>query len=216
MKRIVSSILFLSLAAPSFATTHKDVFNVPCNELWRALKDTLKNSGKYGIIGLNDSEMTASYNIGGNLTGKRVNSAVLNSKDNGASCELQVQTAFSGLVNNDAGDLKSRVTDSLIKLKGQPLPSPANPSDQSGPQTAPAQVMLAIDSTPPNTDIEIDGAFVGNTPSAVSVALGSHNIAVKKKGFADWTRTLNVTGGNVHLNAELEAAAPSAPAAPPR
>jgi hypothetical protein len=216
MKRIVTSILFLSLAAPSFATTHKDVFNVPCNELWRALKDTLKNSGKYGIIGLNDSEMTASYNIGGNLTGKRVNSAVLNSKDNGASCELQVQTAFSGLVNNDAGDLKSRVTDSLIKLKGQPLPIPASPSDQSGPQTAPAQAMLAIDSTPPNADIEIDGAFVGNTPSAVSVALGSHNIAVKKKGFADWTRTLNVTGGNVHLNAELEAAAPSAPAAPPQ
>ena len=214
MKRIATSILFLSLAAPGFATTHKDVFNVPCNELWRALKDTLKNSGKYGIIGLNDSEMTASYNIGGNLTGKRINSAVLNSKDNGASCELQVQTAFSGLVNNDAGDLKSRVTDSLVKLKGQPLPNPASPSDQSGPQTATAQATLAIDSTPPNADIEIDGGFVGNTPSAVSIAPGSHKIAVKKKGFADWTRTLNVTGGNVHLNADLEAAAPSAPAAP--
>jgi hypothetical protein len=216
MKRIVTSILFLSLAAPSFATTHKDTFNVPCNELWRALKDTLKNSGKYGIIGVNDSEMTASYNIGGNLTGKRINSAVLNSKDNGASCELQVQTAFSGLANNDAGDLKSRVVDSLIKLKGQPLPNPASPSDQSGPQAPAAQTMLAIDSTPPNADIEIDGAFIGNTPSMVPVAPGSHKIAVKKKGFADWTRILNVTGGNVHLNAELEAAAPSTPAAPPQ
>jgi hypothetical protein len=216
MKRIVTSILFLSIAAPSFATTHKDVFNLPCNELWRALKDTLKNSGKYGIIGLNDSEMTASYNIGGNLTGKRVNSAVLNSKDNGASCELQVQTAFSGLANNDAGDLKSRVTDSLIKLKGQPLPNLPSPSDQSGPQAPAAQAMLAIDSTPPNADIEIDGAFIGNTPSTVPVALGSHKIAVKKKGFADWARILNVTGGNVHLNAELEAAAPSTPAAPPQ
>jgi hypothetical protein len=216
MKRIVTSILFLSLAAPGFATTHKDVFNVPCNELWRALKDTLKNSGKYGIIGVNDSEMTASYNIGGNLTGKRVNSAVLNSKDNGASCELQVQTAFSGLANNDAGDLKSRVTDSLIKLKGQPLPNPVSPPDQSGPQPAAVQAMIAIDSTPPNADIEIDGAFIGNTPSTVPVAPGSHKIAVKKKGFADWTRILNVTGGNVHLNAELVAAAPSTPAAPPQ
>ena len=65
--------------------------------------------------------MTASYNIGGNLTGKRVNSVVLNSKDNGANCELQVQTAFSGLANNDAGDLKKRVDESLVKLKGQPL-----------------------------------------------------------------------------------------------
>ncbi len=90
MRKSVIALVILAacsfLAAPSFAATHKDVFNVPCNELWRALKDTLKNSGKYGIIGVNDSEMTASYNIGGYLTGKRVNSAVLNNKDNGASC----------------------------------------------------------------------------------------------------------------------------------
>jgi hypothetical protein len=68
----------------------------------------------------------------------------------------------------------------------------------------PAQASLVIDSTPPGADIEIDGAFVGNTPSSVSVTPGSHQIAVKKKGFADWTKTLNVTGGTVHLSAELE------------
>jgi hypothetical protein len=67
-----------------------------------------------------------------------------------------------------------------------------------------AQASLAIDSTPPAADIEIDGAFVGNTPSTVTVASGSHQIAVKKKGFAVWSRTLTVTGGTVHLNAELE------------
>jgi hypothetical protein len=71
---------------------------------------------------------------------------------------------------------------------------------------APAQASLVIDSSPPGADIEIDGAFVGNTPSTVSVAPGSHQIAVKKKGFTDWTKTLNVTGGSVHLNAELEQA----------
>jgi hypothetical protein len=207
MKRIVALILFLSLAVPAFASTHKDVFNVPCNELWRALKDTLRNSGKYGIIGISDSEMTASYNIGGNLTGKRINSVLLNSIDNGASCEMQVQTAYSGLFNNDAGDLKTRVDASLAKLKSEPLPNPAKPSGQSGAQTAAAQASLAIDSTPPNADIEIDGAFVGNTPSTISVSPGSHQITVKKKGFADWTKTLKVTGGNVHLSAALEAEA---------
>jgi hypothetical protein len=67
-----------------------------------------------------------------------------------------------------------------------------------------AQALLSIDSTPTGADIEIDGAFVGNTPSSVSVAPGSHQIAVKKKGFTDWIKTLNVTGGTVHLNAELE------------
>ena len=67
-----------------------------------------------------------------------------------------------------------------------------------------AQASLAIDSTPPGADIEIDGAFVGNSPSTVVVAPGSHQIAVKKKGFTDWNKTLNVSGGTVHLNAELE------------
>jgi hypothetical protein len=68
------------------------------------------------------------------------------------------------------------------------------------------QVTLAISSTPPGADIEVDGGFVGNTPSTVSLTPGSHKIVVKKKGFADWSKTLNVTGGNVNLSAELEQA----------
>jgi hypothetical protein len=203
VKRIVLLFLLLSFALPGFASTHKDVFNVPCNELWRAVKDTLRNSGKYGIIAIDNEEMTASYNMGGNLTAKRTNSAVLNSKDNGASCELQVQTAYSGLVNNDAGDMKKRVEESLAKLRGQPLPATA--AAQSTAPAPAAQASLVIDSTPSGADIEIDGGFVGNTPSTLSVAPGSHQVAVKKKGFTDWMKTLNVTGGSVHLNAELEA-----------
>ncbi len=74
------------------------------------------------------------------------------------------------------------------------------------PTAAQTQVSLIIDSTPPGADVEIDGAFVGNTPSTVTVAPGSHQIAVKKKGFIDWTKTLNVTGGTIHLNAEMEQA----------
>jgi hypothetical protein len=206
MMRFVVSILLALIAIPAFGSTHEDSFSVSCNELWRAVKDTLRNSGKYGIISIDDKELTASYNIGGNLTGKRINSAVLNSKDNGASCELQVQTAYSGLVNNDYGDFKKRVDDSLTKLKGQPLPV-----DENGAPAAPAQASLAIDSTPSGADIEVDGAFVGNTPSTIDVKPGSHQINVKKNGFVTWTRTLNVTGGTIHLNAELDAETPAKP-----
>jgi hypothetical protein len=66
------------------------------------------------------------------------------------------------------------------------------------------QASVMIDSTPAGADIEIDGAFVGNTPSTLTVTAGSHKLSVKKKGFAEWTKTLNVTGGTVHLNAELD------------
>jgi len=204
VKRILLLVLLLFVGTQAFASTHKELYNVPCNTLWRALKDTLRNSGKYGIISIADTEMTASYNIGGNLTGKRINSAVLNPKDDGANCEMQVQTAYSGLVNNDAGDLKKRVDESLAKLKDLP-PDPATaPSAQPGAAPAAAPASFSIDSVPAGADIEIDGAFVGNTPSTVSVTAGSHTIAVKKKGFNPWTKTVSVTGGTIHLSAELE------------
>jgi hypothetical protein len=65
---------------------------------------------------------------------------------------------------------------------------------------------LVISSTPPGADIEIDGNFVGNTPSTITVSPGSHQVVVRKKGFADWSRTLNVTGGTISLDASLDAA----------
>jgi hypothetical protein len=86
----------------------------------------------------------------------------------------------------------------------------ASPAPLAAPAAAVAQANIVIDSTPPGADIELDGGFVGNTPSTIAVTLGSHQIVVKKKGFAYWTRKLNVTGGSIHLNVELETAAPAA------
>ena len=138
MKATVLAFVLCACSAPAFAKTHSFVYNMPCTSLWPAVKDTLRNSGKYGIIGISSEEMTASYNIGGALTGKRVNSLVLNPKPDG--CELQVQTSFSGFVNNDVDDLKKRVDESLAKLKSAPVPpnAPAGPTAPAGPATPPA------------------------------------------------------------------------------
>ncbi len=113
MQRVALVLLMtLMMAAPSFAKTHKNMYSVPCGKLWLAVKDTVRNSGDYQIIWLDNNEMIASYAIGvGN--NMRINSTVLTA--NGDSCEMQVQTAFSGPFNNDAGDFKSRVDASLAK-----------------------------------------------------------------------------------------------------
>ncbi len=66
---------------------------------------------------------------------------------------------------------------------------------------------LQLESTPSGADIEVDGSFVGNTPSEVQVTEGEHSVTVKKSGFTTWDRKLKVSAGsNVHLNAELEKA----------
>lgn len=64
---------------------------------------------------------------------------------------------------------------------------------------------LQLESDPSGADIEVDGSFVGNTPSDVQITEGEHTVSVKKVGFKDWERKLKVSGGSsVHLNAELE------------
>jgi len=70
-----------------------------------------------------------------------------------------------------------------------------------------ASALLDIVSTPPGADIEIDGKFVGSTPSSINVAPGDHDVAVKKSGFAVWDRKVSVSSGHININAELEAEA---------
>ncbi len=87
------------------------------------------------------------------------------------------------------------------------------PAPVSAATPGPLQAGILVESSPAGADIEIDGSFVGNTPSTVNVAPGSHDITVKKKGFAVWNRKMNVSGGGIHVNADLEVA--SAPAVAP-
>lgn len=72
----------------------------------------------------------------------------------------------------------------------------------------PSTGKLSVASVPDGADIEVDGSFVGNTPSDVQVPEGEHTVSVKKTGFTTWERKLKVSGGSsVHLNAEMEKAA---------
>ena len=69
----------------------------------------------------------------------------------------------------------------------------------------PLSAKLQMESSPTGADIEVDGSFVGNTPSDVQVTEGDHTISVKKPGFNTWERKMKVSAGSsVHLNAELE------------
>ena len=65
MRRIaVASLMLFIVAETSFAKSHQDTYPVSCTVLWSAVKDTIRNSGKYGILGMDSAEMTASYSIG--------------------------------------------------------------------------------------------------------------------------------------------------------
>lgn len=88
----------------------------------------------------------------------------------------------------------------------------AHESPDSGPTASAPEVSgesatsikVSFMSTPPGADIEIDGNFVGNTPSSVELAPGDHSVAIKKAGYNIWERKLKVMGGEIQLDAELE------------
>jgi len=67
-----------------------------------------------------------------------------------------------------------------------------------------ADAAVAVSSTPSGADINLDGAFVGNTPSTITVAAGKHTITVTKAGYKFWERQVRVTGGKIDISAQLE------------
>lgn len=64
---------------------------------------------------------------------------------------------------------------------------------------------ITVDASAPNSDIEIDGNFVGSTPSTINLVAGKHQIVVKKAGYQDWTRSMMVSTGVVRVSAEMVA-----------
>jgi hypothetical protein len=97
-----------------------------------------------------------------------------------------------------------------------PAPQPggtavAAPSPASGPPaTSSPDVMkspeltVAVSSTPDGAEIEVDGHFMGSTPSSIALAPGEHVVVVRKPSFMPWERKLQLTGGEIRLNADLE------------
>jgi hypothetical protein len=111
----------------------------------------------------------------------------------GKDISIPKGTEITAYVN---GDMK------LDIAKFQPA-APANGPTQVAEASASAK--LQLESDPSGADIDVDGSFVGNTPSDVQVTEGDHTVTVKKTGFKDWERRLKVTAGSsVHLNVELE------------
>jgi PEGA domain len=86
----------------------------------------------------------------------------------------------------------------------QATPTPPGVVPSAGSQ-ANADTGIEITSVPAGADVELDGSFIGNTPSTIGVSPGDHTIIVKKKGYKIWERKIKVSSGKVNVFAELDA-----------
>ena len=132
MRRIAVVALILSVfALPVFSKSHKQTYPNTCTEVWAAVKDTLGNPENYTVKIADETHMTVSYAVKHSthvtVTGalrQRPNTVSLTPK--GTSCELEVQSGYSGFEHNDAGDFAKRVSESLAKQKE---PAPSKPAE---------------------------------------------------------------------------------------
>ncbi len=101
--------------------------------------------------------------------------------------------------------LGNAVTDACSAITKDWAAHPAvNASVKESATAAVTETRVEITSSPAGAEIEVDGKFMGNTPSSIHLDPGEHTVTVTKDGYAGWQKTIKVTGGNVSLVAELQ------------
>jgi hypothetical protein len=132
-------------------------------------------------------------------------------KTSGDSIFSKSTLSVGGSVQDACEAITKHWNDHAGELKAQGPASAAgtNVQSQTGPvsTTGSTKANTVIASNPSGADIEIDGSYVGSTPSSVQLENGEHEIHIKKTGFQDWSRKIKITGGTINVNADLEVSA---------
>ena len=118
------------------------------------------------------------------------------------SLGASVQEACNA-IRKDWAQNSDKIRSAAAEESAKQKPAAALVPATLGAGSAPTRV--AVTSAPAGADIEVDGNFVGNTPSTVDIPAGDHTVTVSKNGYKSWERKLKSSGGNVNLNVELEA-----------
>jgi hypothetical protein len=93
----------------------------------------------------------------------------------------------------EAGPLPAAKQNSANESRAEKAPSArAFSSAPAGSESG----VLTLSCDTDGAEIYIDGKFVGDTPSTISLVSGTHQIAIKAKGKKDWKREIEVMKGS--------------------
>jgi hypothetical protein len=83
------------------------------------------------------------------------------------------------------------------------------PNDPSATCTSSTGACVTFVSEPQGADIYVDGKFMGDTPSMIILAAGSHELRIEAERFTPWSRTFEASAGNkVTIRATLHSQVP--------
>jgi hypothetical protein len=119
----------------------------------------------------------------------------------GAKYTLTVRNTSDARLDNGT----QRKPDKLDYLSSAPVPTASTPAPAESEAAVPgAAAKVHITSTPTGGEIYIDGKFYGNAPSDIALPAGEHVVKVALGGGKEWTRSVQVTSGEIQLHATAE------------
>jgi hypothetical protein len=195
---IASLSLTLLLATPSFAQSGSIIPEHGAGHADKPSCVVLKRMGpadqvtshlySFGIRGKQFQYVEGKLPDGFPFHGRLTDHDVRNLQSRGAEVIVLNQNYTPDELKQARTDCQGITGKTPLQEEAKATSSPAQPTTASASPTSGATSAganeLSISSTPPGADIEVDGKFVGNTPSSVTLAPGDHDIAVKKGGFA--------------------------------
>jgi PEGA domain len=152
-----------------------------------------ESKAKKGLFSKNDQIMV-SNKAGDVLLSSTVRSVATAAKD---ACNV-ITSDFAA-----HGHAKTAATAQPAATPAKTTPAEPKAEALSSASATGSSTELAISSSPDGADIELDGKFVGNSPSSITVPNGDHMIVVRMVGRQSWKRTISTSGGKVNLNAIL-------------
>ena len=206
---------------------HKDSYNVFAGHLMEALAQRLDERGFVRVDSLSGAcckvaiELLDIVSSTQGLTGVLIEVKATVEISDAAGRQVYFNS-YGGQTRSKAGGARAMIdrageglADDVVKDAALMKVLSAT-TDAAGARAA-ALASVTVSSSPADADIEMNGAFTGNTPSTLKLQAGEYRIVVKKEGYKPWERRLKVaSGATIAVNAELTAVETApAPVAPP-
>ena len=116
----------------------------------------------------------------------------------------------AGITTQTAKPEETKAAESKEPAKAAPAAASSDAAlapaaDASNVTMAEAEAIIALVSTPAGADVNVDDAFVGNTPATLKLKPGKHTIKISMAGYKDWAREMTVlSGSQVSLTATMD------------
>ena len=125
------------------------------------------------------------------------------SKNSQSMAEAVAKHLKEFVEHNSGNDvLTARASETATAESAQPEPAPV--ADRSQAEPAMQLASVSVKSTPPGCDINVDGKYMGSTPSTIQLAPGEHQVSIEKEDLRPWQRAMTITaGGSSTIDATL-------------